>query len=206
MAETGLIMSTLALYPAQVDLLATHPDSPQSAALSGPPGTGKTVVLVLKGLQWLRQGRTVHVVSGDGGSRSISFLIEAALRAEARRQDTAAGPPASASGGMVQRHQLDYISRVAAAVDELASLAWDGQLFVIMDESFSWPHRLVVCVCVCFVCECVYTRVCSYSTRRGFLSCPGTSGLNGNTLTSDNGRRRRKESIIPRVPSRWRIV
>ena len=142
-AETGLIMSTLALYPAQVDLLAPHPDSPQSAALSGPPGTGKTVVLVLKGLQWLRQGRTVHVVSGDGGSRSISFLIEASLRAEAQRQGTAAGPPASASGGAVQHHRLDYISRVGAAVDELASLVEDGQLFVIMDESFSWPHRLV---------------------------------------------------------------
>lgn len=132
-AEAGRVMSSLALYPAQVDLLSRELSS---AVLSGPPGTGKTVVLVLKGLQWLKQGKTVHVVSGDGGSRSISFLIEAALLETCR---------SSESTGTVQRHRFDYISNAAAAVDTLTSLAHNGQLFVIMDESFSWPHRLVVC-------------------------------------------------------------
>ncbi|XP_070209679.1 uncharacterized protein [Littorina saxatilis] len=77
-AETGLIHSLLALYPDQVDLLSDN--TLRCVHLRGPPGTGKTIVLVLKVIQWLHQGHDVHVVSATHESRAVSFLIERQLQ------------------------------------------------------------------------------------------------------------------------------
>ena len=77
-AEVGLILSTLALYPDQIDLL--NDKTLQCVHIHGPPGTGKTVVLVLKGIQWLREGHDVHVLSTSGRSLAVSIQIERHLR------------------------------------------------------------------------------------------------------------------------------
>ena len=69
-AEVGLVMSRLALYPDQLDLLSRLLSS---VCHSGGPKTGKTIVLLLTGMQWLKQGKSVQVVSGRSASRSVSF-------------------------------------------------------------------------------------------------------------------------------------
>nr|KAG5699999.1 hypothetical protein BaRGS_001818 [Batillaria attramentaria] len=50
-AFMGLRMATLTLYPEQVDLIDNQPAF-EKVFLWGPPGTGKTVTLYLKALQW----------------------------------------------------------------------------------------------------------------------------------------------------------
>ena len=63
----GLRTCRLALYPRQMDLLHR---SPPRVFLTGPPGTGKTVILVLQGAQWLQDGKIVNVVSTRNESRA----------------------------------------------------------------------------------------------------------------------------------------
>ncbi|XP_070209685.1 mediator of RNA polymerase II transcription subunit 12-like [Littorina saxatilis] len=121
-AETGLIHSLLALYPDQVDLLSDN--TLCCVHLRGPPGTGKTIVLVLKAIQWLHQGHDVHVVSVVNESRAVSLLIERQL------QCVLDSNPASGFG-TVHRHVVhDY----PYTVNKLAALASDGELYVIADE------------------------------------------------------------------------
>ncbi|XP_076438251.1 uncharacterized protein LOC143277352 [Babylonia areolata] len=51
-AEAGLRWSALSLYPDQVDVL--NRDDP-IVYLCGPPGTGQTILLVLKAMEWLQK-------------------------------------------------------------------------------------------------------------------------------------------------------
>ncbi|XP_076438252.1 uncharacterized protein LOC143277353 [Babylonia areolata] len=53
-AEAGLRWLALSLYPDQVDVL--NRDNP-IVYLCGPPGTGKTILLVLKAMEWLQKCR-----------------------------------------------------------------------------------------------------------------------------------------------------
>ena len=50
-------MSTLSLFPEQISVL--NDKYLNSVHLAGPPGVGKTVMLVLKGVQWINQGKHV---------------------------------------------------------------------------------------------------------------------------------------------------
>ena len=72
-AETGLILSTLTLLPYQVELLGDN--NLTRVHLWGPPGTGKTVVLVLKASGWLRERLDVDILSINSESRAVSILI-----------------------------------------------------------------------------------------------------------------------------------
>ena len=47
--------------------------------LAGPPGTGKTVVLLLKARQWLTEGHDVHVVSMLRESIAVAYYLYKAL-------------------------------------------------------------------------------------------------------------------------------
>lgn len=76
LAEVGKRRTRLVLCPEQIDLLSKAPDL---AFLTGPPGTGKTTVLVMQGLQWLKKGYDVHVVSTWTSSRAVSYVIECQL-------------------------------------------------------------------------------------------------------------------------------
>ena len=125
-AVTGLTMSSLALYPAQIDILSKELD--QQVFLWGPPGTGKTVVLLLKAIQWLNQGGDVQVVSICREGRVVSVLAREQLL-----QTQGAAPVA----GTVQRHHFDFrlnAGNVAAAVNKLAALSCDKCLNIIVDE------------------------------------------------------------------------
>ncbi|XP_076456734.1 uncharacterized protein LOC143291034 [Babylonia areolata] len=78
-AELGLRFSRLALYPDQVDML--NSSLPPCVYLRGPPGCGKTVVLVLKALQLLNQGKHVHLICVSQEGRAVTALIRHQLNA-----------------------------------------------------------------------------------------------------------------------------
>nr|KAG5711617.1 hypothetical protein BaRGS_016799 [Batillaria attramentaria] len=133
-AYTGLRMAILTLYPGQLDL--ANRAGLLRVYLTGPPGTGKTVVLVIKALQWLQQGKDVHLLSTHSNSRAAIYLIHHQLL----YMLGAASP-----GRRVHAHVFDFLRNegdVEAAVNtlEAAGKARDGQLYVIADEA--WPDYL----------------------------------------------------------------
>ena len=73
MSETGYRFGKFVLIKEQVDLLQNN-EQPLMF-LVGPPGTGKTVMLVLKALDWLRCGMHVDVVCTWKGTLAISHYI-----------------------------------------------------------------------------------------------------------------------------------
>lgn len=129
-SETGERIARLTLTPDQVELLCR---APPRVYITGPPGTGKTVVLVLMGLQWLREGHDVHVVSTWRESRAVSYLIEKQLN-----HTLAAGGRTEGEGeGKVYRHDYDLVDKdtPVCAATELATHATNGSLYVIADEA-----------------------------------------------------------------------
>nr|KAG5707767.1 hypothetical protein BaRGS_015927 [Batillaria attramentaria] len=133
-AHTGLRMALLTLHPGQVELV--NRPGLLRVWLIGPPGTGKTVVLVIKGLQWLHKGRDVHVLSSHSDSRAAAFLIHQQLL-HALGADSTAAP---AAGPRVHLHLYDFVNNdkdVEDAVNTLAGAAHDGQVNVITDEALN---------------------------------------------------------------------
>lgn len=125
-------MAALVLVPEQVELLNR---SPRRVFISGPPGTGKTVVLILQGLTWLRSGHDVHVVSMWPKSRAVSIAIERQL------QETVGKKAKS----RVHRHQWDLknIGQVNAPVNNLKSESKGRQLCVLADEAIRSRYFLI---------------------------------------------------------------
>ena len=80
--ETGRHMSDIVLLPRQAALLA-HP-SLSRLYLTGPMGSGKTLLLQLKGRQWVREGRRVVVINARTSAlgRPIGHVLEEALQKE----------------------------------------------------------------------------------------------------------------------------
>ena len=131
-AETGLQFSVLALYPSQLDVLQ---NGPSKVFLTGPPGTGKTVVLALKARQWLREGKVVHFVNTHYKGRAVTLLLQRQVRESGTY---------TIDASKVQCHDYSFDTSkddVDRAVSELSSLAVDKELFIIVDEVGS-THRL----------------------------------------------------------------
>ena len=133
-AETGLQFSILALYPSQLLILRNAGDT---VFLTGPPGTGKSVVLALKGKQWLHEGKEVHVVSTQYKGRAVSILLQ-------RQLQEPKNPGVDAS--KVKRHEYNFDSKasdVDAALNELSAsaAAAGGELFIIIDEVGATIYR-----------------------------------------------------------------
>ena len=70
--ETGKRFSTLILLPQQRDVLASEE---RLVYLVGPPGSGKTLLLILKGVQWVREGRYVCVLTAKAGPSPVALVI-----------------------------------------------------------------------------------------------------------------------------------
>ena len=157
-AETGRRFdpSEVLLHPRQVEALNEDRGEKDLVHLTGPPGTGKSLVLGVKGRGWARGGRKVLVVSGRPDGDAAAFLLHQQLQASL-------GP---AAAGLVRLHFLEledlhgkYSSgfdryllarrrlnlsrqgRAASAarldpVEEVAREAGtDGELHVLMDEA-----------------------------------------------------------------------
>lgn len=121
-AETGHRMARITLYPDQVVLVNRR--GARKVFLTGPPGTGKTIVLNVKCMQWLHRGKHVHVVSTWERSIAASYLIQDQLSRVA-------------SSEKVHHHMYDLQKKddLDKAVSTLTSAALNGELYVIADEA-----------------------------------------------------------------------
>ena len=127
MSETGRRFTRMVLHPSQVDVI--HRSLPL-VYLTGPPGVGKSLVLVLRALHLLRQHRPVHVVSTWYGSLAAAHSIVHQLRLTA----------APADRPLIHLHCFDLNGRCRAVQDAVKTLmasASEGRgqgINVIADE------------------------------------------------------------------------
>ncbi|KAK7090980.1 uncharacterized protein [Littorina saxatilis] len=118
----------LVLHPSQVNLL--RQDEPR-VFLFGPPGTGKTIILVLKALQWLQAGFQVIVLSAHLASQAASYMIEHQVRQMAGEEDA--------------KRLLLLVTDKSRVLEELQKLVdEEGRLFVIADEA-GWYRERHLC-------------------------------------------------------------
>ncbi|XP_076464497.1 uncharacterized protein LOC143296440 isoform X2 [Babylonia areolata] len=130
-AEAGLRWMALSLYPDQVDVL--NRDDP-IVYLCGPPGTGKTILLVLKAMEWLQKGNDVHIVATEvvnNVDSPIPYLIEKALQEAGQRQQLSS--PTGVRGAV----ELHWFGSVDVAVRALVRSARGGELCLVTDEVFT---------------------------------------------------------------------
>ncbi|XP_025113150.1 uncharacterized protein LOC112575472 isoform X2 [Pomacea canaliculata] len=133
--------AVITLFPEQVHLL--NKADPR-VFVSGPPGTGKTVVLQLMAIEWLRCGHSVYIVSAWWWSSAASIMLHHLLQKTVEEQQKLGQSPG-------QLHLLQYDFRqeknVKRAVNDLSQAAMGGSLYVIADEAESdlWPHFQTFC-------------------------------------------------------------
>lgn len=127
-SETGERLARIVLTPKQVDLLNR---SPPRVVLVGPPGTGKTVVLLLQGLSWLQRGHTVNVVSTWSDSRAAAFSLHHQLLQTRRTWSRSLPIPAR-----VQLHIYDIENKADDLTKASESLrnSSQGQICILADE------------------------------------------------------------------------
>nr|KAG5699706.1 hypothetical protein BaRGS_022104 [Batillaria attramentaria] len=87
-SEVGRRVSDIVLLPSQAALLADP--TLTRLCLTGPMGSGKTLMLQLKGRQWVGQGRRVVVlnVRTSGKGRPIGHVLEEAIRRDGDGEGT----------------------------------------------------------------------------------------------------------------------
>ena len=130
MAETARrFTGDIVLHPYQVDILNANLPL---VFLCGPPGTGKTVVLVVRGRDWLCRGWHVHILSTHIVSLAASQLIYHQLQQIDRELQQGAGHYVQ----RVHLHVFDVYNgkERGDAVRDLVAAASHGQLCVLADE------------------------------------------------------------------------
>ena len=147
--ETGRRMSDIVLLPRQAALLA-HP-SLSRLYLTGPMGSGKTLLLQLKGRQWVREGRRVVVINvrTTAKGRPIGHVLEEALRNEVK----------TCHCGCVDRHDVALQTfSIDTLLAELAAGGCVDDICFVVDELQSdmsaivyqlvqhYPHSPIWCV------------------------------------------------------------
>lgn len=127
LSEAGDRLSRLVLTPQQVALLA----SPEPRVfVTGPPGTGKSIVLVLKGVQWLKEGEDVHVVSTFSNSLAVSSLIHHQMSLTIKAsEEQGVGKP--------HLHNFQFFEdegQVELAVETMVAAAEKQRVNILVDE------------------------------------------------------------------------
>ena len=131
-SELGQRLAYLVLTSQQVGLMNR---GPPKLCVSGPPGTGKTIVLVLMGLRWLRQGHDVYVFSPYPESRAASYMIRHQLLMTLRESHTASTTTAPGDVKLQLYDFHDGEAEFARAVEDLSKAAQGGTLRILMDEA-----------------------------------------------------------------------
>ena len=121
--------AVITLFPEQVHLLHT---APPRIFVTGPPGTGKTVVLLLMAIEWLRCGHHVYVVSTWWGSLAACTMLYHLLLQTVKTQQSAGVSPGQPH--LLQYHSYNVGNDVPKAVNDLLQAANGGSLYVIADE------------------------------------------------------------------------
>ncbi|XP_070210200.1 uncharacterized protein [Littorina saxatilis] len=133
-AELGRRLARLVLTLQQLDLMNRDPPR---VCITGPPGTGKTVVLVQQALRWLLQGNDVQVISTRFSSRAVNAIITDHIQ-WSLRPSTGLHQTASQKPGTMTYHQFDFYKGEAdtdTAIKKLEACEKDGKLFVLIDEA-----------------------------------------------------------------------
>ena len=147
-SELGRRLARLVLTPQQLGLMKW---APSRVCITGPSGTGKTLMLVLIGIRWLRQDRDVHVVSTFPGSLAASRVIRHQLKMTVAVSSSSSEytPPQSSSAavpaGTVRFHAYDLYDSEAdvdRALADLLEAVRGGRLCVLVDEA-KFTNRLV---------------------------------------------------------------
>ncbi|XP_070203326.1 uncharacterized protein [Littorina saxatilis] len=128
-AELGRRLALLVLTLQQLGLMNRDPPL---VCITGAPGTGKTLVLVLQGVRWLRQGHDVHLLSTRDATQAVSISIKQQLEMSLN-----ADPTPSPTPGSVSYHPYDFFREqdVEQAVTDLVACVKNGHLHVLVDEA-----------------------------------------------------------------------
>ncbi|XP_070206633.1 uncharacterized protein [Littorina saxatilis] len=129
-AELGRRLARLVVTRQQLDLVN---QAQPLVCITGPPGTGKTIVLVLMGLRWLHQGEDVDILSPYFESRAASYLIQYQLNETLKANSVDASKT-----GKVHLRNYDFNSgetEAYRAANELCAEGSKRQLNIILDEA-----------------------------------------------------------------------
>ncbi|XP_076457508.1 uncharacterized protein LOC143291506 [Babylonia areolata] len=143
-SELGSRLARLVLTPEQTDLLTR---APPLAYLTGLPGTGKTVMLVLMGLVWCHRGWNVQVVSTNTSSLAASRLVYHQMK---KTLHTAAASGTGVTAGDVFFRYLSSVREVDGRLDvevqEIIRASPRQPVCVILDESDSEDYTALLLV------------------------------------------------------------
>ncbi|XP_070176889.1 uncharacterized protein [Littorina saxatilis] len=117
----------IVLHPGQVQIL-DNPDM-KLVYLTGPPGTGKSLVLLLKAADWLRKGKFVDIVSFRKESLAASFALESQLKQMEPN-----------SSHLVRLHTFNLPGDASRALLQLTGVDQKqkmAELFVIFEEAWN---------------------------------------------------------------------
>ncbi|XP_070185349.1 uncharacterized protein [Littorina saxatilis] len=121
-SETAERFMEFVLYEGQLVILSSDE---ALVYLSGPPGTGKSVVLLLQAEKWLKAGKDVHIFSMFSESTGASLFLKHSLLAKYPEKTK-----------KVHYHCCHYWSpEDKDMIKTLAASAQDSELYIICDEA-----------------------------------------------------------------------
>ena len=123
--------SDIILLPSQSSVLA---DRSPHACITGPVGSGKTLLLQLKGRQWLQEGHRVVVLNTrtTARGRAIGHVLEESIKR---------GEDSWSSGGSVEKHDLAMCDfHIDKFREQLEERGPTGRVCFLLDELST--HRL----------------------------------------------------------------